>query len=591
MGLCVVVLALIGSAMAGFLLNVDKVEKTTTGYNYVTDITGLFDISDDPQYIEYNPASNYTGYTADVVNLDVPTGISFQPSSVANNYRIITELGQTITGPSGTINDSSTYPQISQPSKTFSVASSAIRPSATGTHAPLSSSLVTTKATTLYDWATATFGDLSQYDSIVVDWTSPSVAYPVSYAFFHNATSTLMQVSTTHWASTTINPKDLTFITQTTSTGITAKGSLYDYYIYYGDATQTTLMWNLNNSYNVTATPSLSISYTSTITYAPTYEYMIPSAGVTLAPNPLGGYFTTEWDNDTGTAYDNVKVDVLIQLTDSGRIQIFGVGAYFNVSKAEYGNFPAVMVTFDTLRGIAEVRPVVRFVNFFDYDVADTVIDSMQTNGVLQYVDTIGFEALATSGGWYTPLRWSIVNTTIEMDTHNAVMVDPSINLANYWPDMEAYRFWVQSVALYGDSVTINGQTYEIGPNESITVNGITERFRNVYISYDLDNNVTLTFVSSNRSYDLGQAVDRTLSFGGIWYFNMGLYEGTGTTMTDYEWAGSFDNADTIIIFGLGVLLVLWIAFSKAGYRFKLLDKVVIGVAVFALVGFIGGFI
>lgn len=583
LGLCVVVLALIGSAVSGFVLNVDRVERTTTGYNYITDITGLFDFTDDPQYIEYDPASNYTGYTATVVN-SVPTGISYELSTVANNYRIITSTGATVAGPSGTIDNNASYPLPSRWVDTYQVANVAIRPQSTGTHAAISSELTMTKAVTLYDWTVAAFGDLSQYDKIDVALTMPTAAYPVSYVFFNNVNSTLLQVSANQWTTITISASDLTF-KAVTANDTEYSGSLYDFVMYYGASTQKTLMWSPNDSYYITDNTELTASWTSTVTYAPTYAYMIPDAGVTLEKNPLGGYFGTIWDNDSGTAYDNVVVNVLVKLDSAGRLTVSGMGAAFTVSMSEYGDFPAVMITWDVLRGVAEVRPVVDFINFNDYSVADTIIDTATITG--QFIDNITFESVDN----FVPLRWSVAGTTIKMDAQGVVMVNPSINLADYWPNMASYRFYIQSVALHGESVTINGVTYPIGDNESITINGVTERFRNVYVSYDLENNVSITFASNKRTVELGPAVDRTLSFDGAWYFNMGLYEGVSTTTSEYVWAGAFDSPDAIIILGLGLLLVLWVAVNRMGYSFKLLDKLVIAVAVFAMIFMIGGFL
>ena len=138
LGFCVVVLALFGSVIAGLVLNVDKVETTTTAYDYVTDITGLFEFTDEPQYIEYAPASNYTGYT-NTVNVNTnPTGISFSQTSVANNYRMPLTYTIANTGPSGTLNNSSNYTQALAEMPTFNVFD-ANRPSAPSGYAVLKS--------------------------------------------------------------------------------------------------------------------------------------------------------------------------------------------------------------------------------------------------------------------------------------------------------------------------------------------------------------------------------------------------------------------------------------------------------------------
>lgn len=582
LGFCVVVLALFGSVIAGLVLNVDKVETTTTAYDYVTDITGLFEFTDEPQYIEYAPASNYTGYT-NTVNVNTnPTGISFSQTSVANNYRMPLTYTIANTGPSGTLNNSSNYTQALAEMPTFNVFD-ANRPSAPSGYAVLKSQLVPSKVVSLYDFAVANFGALSNYEKIIIDLTAPPVGYPIVDAFFNTITGALYQKSSYQVRTIEINCADLTYKAYRAGNNMPySSGSLYNAGLFYGNATQTTTMWNLNDSYDVISNSELTLSWTSTLYYPPTYAYMIPSAGVTLAENPNGGYFSTVWDNDTTTAYDNVKVKIVVELNDTGGLLVDNL----IVTRDVFGDFPAVEITLDALTQKAYVRPVVSFTNFVDYVVADGTIREIQTV-INDPIDSIAFRPYDDR----TPLRWSVSGTTLFMDSYDAVMVDPTIDLTRYWPDMTSYRFWFQSFALVGESVTINGVTYDVDENESITINGITERLRNVYISYDLNDNVTLTFANSNRSFDLGPAVDRIVSFDGIWYFTTGLYEGVESTEENYTWAGVFEgNADTIIILGLGLVVVVGLAFSRAGQKFRLLDKVVIALCVFALVMAIGGF-
>ena len=89
LGLCIVVLALFGTILAGFCLDVESQTRTVTNYEYVTDETGLFDIGNAPQYIEYNPSSNYTGYAYDTVN--------YTDAGSINQYRYVKSQGTTST--------------------------------------------------------------------------------------------------------------------------------------------------------------------------------------------------------------------------------------------------------------------------------------------------------------------------------------------------------------------------------------------------------------------------------------------------------------------------------------------------------------
>lgn len=65
LGAMILVLAIVLTVAASYALSLDIEEKQVTDYEYVADLTGLFDSEQAPTYIEYNPSSNYTGYFTD----------------------------------------------------------------------------------------------------------------------------------------------------------------------------------------------------------------------------------------------------------------------------------------------------------------------------------------------------------------------------------------------------------------------------------------------------------------------------------------------------------------------------------------------
>ncbi len=89
LGCIICVIALMGSILGGFCLDVDKETRESTNYNYTTDITGLFDTIEAPKYIDYNPSTNFTGYTEQSVR--------YVNSSIPNNYRYVADSGLTST--------------------------------------------------------------------------------------------------------------------------------------------------------------------------------------------------------------------------------------------------------------------------------------------------------------------------------------------------------------------------------------------------------------------------------------------------------------------------------------------------------------
>jgi len=83
-----VALALVGS----WALSTDVNDVTVTGYDYVAEITGLFDADQAPEYIEYSPSTNYIGYYTDptviVDKRPAFSGVDYVESSRANQYRL-----------------------------------------------------------------------------------------------------------------------------------------------------------------------------------------------------------------------------------------------------------------------------------------------------------------------------------------------------------------------------------------------------------------------------------------------------------------------------------------------------------------------
>ena len=92
-GVLIVVLSIMASIGFGYVMNIDEVTYTKENHEHVADITGLFDQGTAPEYIEYNPSANYTGYhnNSDRNNLYFG-GVEYTASedgngnAVANNY-------------------------------------------------------------------------------------------------------------------------------------------------------------------------------------------------------------------------------------------------------------------------------------------------------------------------------------------------------------------------------------------------------------------------------------------------------------------------------------------------------------------------
>ena len=632
LGACIVAVAILGGLLLGSVANVSTHQENTTAYEYKTDITGLFDVSQEPQFLDFNPATNYNGYTNTVADVNNPSGIEYTHTNIANNYRILTEQPHAEAGPAGTVNNSTNLPQYTfthdeQPT-TVRIALSANGPEISYTSGLRSGYLMGFKASTMYDWVVSVFGDLNQYQDITVNinwggYTAPSTRAQIGAVYwwssggYYDTLNDIFNPNTVF----TIDPINLTY--SYTSGQNTFTRSLYTSYLFYGNATQyETQIINQNTSHNQSLTTTLSFNYTSTVTRIGEYDYMLPANGTEISPTATG----TVWDNDQGaTNYDNYSVNVLIGprfdngafvLDNSGRglaITLNKVGGgtevinvahcsggslgpnlwLTNINGSVYGLglFPAVMLAIEkspyNSGDKINFYPVTAFNDYLNVSVAlDPILSLAGSDYDLDNITFNRYEHYSAPGA--DNIAWSVYNTVVFMETYNSVFHNPTIDLADYWPDMDSYRFFLNGVAIYGDSITINGVTYPV-TDQTITINDRAYTLKNCYISFSKDGNASITFNDINRTLDLGPTVSKVLSFAGNWGFSMGLYEGVMSTKEVYDWDVKLlgDNLNTCVLTALGVLVVVTLACIWLKVGLKLTDKLVLGAGALILVMFL----
>lgn len=587
----------------GSLLNVSSHNETTTKYDYVSDISGLFDVSNEPQYIDYNPATNYTGYTNYTPSPDNPTGINYTSSVLANNYRIPVRIPTETDGPSGTVDNNTSLPQVDTGGKT--PASNRLATAEYIHSNPFQSFLSGFKVATVYDWAVATFGDLNNYSSIKLTVTIGDYTHPSTRGSFCSRFT--METGTTidynfHGSPGTnyyeLNIQDLTITYYLGDTPYQA--SMYETYLCYGDAEQIESYLGYSNGsfewqYSSDDT-TLSFTYTSRVTEATQYDYLLPSAGVYTSSYAD----RTVWDNDTANIdYDNQIIDIVfgpkfnngtwapmdtgtvfsVWPTDNPQpLQVAVVAGTFGVlngapDSPEYDlpDFKAFMLRFQKTDTGTDLTlfGVTSFTDYLNLSVGPVPLFTYSTPEVVS-LDSLTF---MSNGN----ISWSVYRTNVFMDTYGAVLVDPSINLANYWPDMSSYRYAFQSFALYGDSITINGVTYPV-VDQTITINNKAYVLDNFYLSFSEQGETSITFNNINKTVSLGETTDKTVSFSGYWGFTTGLYEGQTDIKKVYDWSIKLlgDNLNTIVLIALGLVAVLMLACKWLGMPFRMTDKIVL---------------
>lgn len=285
-------------------------------------------------------------------------------------------------------------------------------------------------------------------------------------------------------------------------------------------------------------------------------------------------------------------------------------GSVVSTNTIRTGSWSTFQLTIDTAEGKLEVTPVNRFTSFIDYTLYDsqkrTVLDWSNTvKGLTVY--EIAHTDDTSSGS--NAVRFSVTSTQVFLETYGIVLNNPSINVYDYFPQYESVRLNMYSFAIYGDTFSVNGQTYPLDganvtiyyvndgsgnhylpaayPNEPVRTK--TMELSNIYVSWDaLTGHCSLTFANDRFTIDLGtySPVNETVSFTGMWYFATAIYSGKDTTQKElgpWKILPDLDKNQMLIIF-LGVLTVIGVA-AHIKLEAGIFDLIIIGLA--ALVAFL----
>lgn len=609
LGVCISVLAIMGMILSGFVLSVDQYDRTVTGYEYVTDISGLFDYSDQPTFIDYNPSANWTGfYTSDP---DITDGINFTGrSEPANSYPINqenTQLAEKSMDLSQQDLPAANPPgNLSGPYDTVKISDDTTSPNTGDLTAHIGWPRVATVASVLEKAS-----GLGDYNVVRIDLNGDVIGAPSSSWKVYS----IPVGNLGHRADYCILPYsgafNVSYLMVDAESNIVRGFTSANVQVFQSTTTQTTLSFNQASTetgfpqtdyLNGAMQLGTEIGLTSYST--PTPIYMDISQGVSLSSSSVtwaNGYNNGGIDilfraPSGSTTYSNTFSIPLLNIdgTSTGQTMTLTVNvpATGNVSvtlssgsesdTASLGSWRNFMVSLDFVNGTYEAIPVTDFVSFTTYSVLEGSGQSLDVDVSQRCIDTMNLSAGRS-------LTFGIVQTSTFLNTYDAVMVDPSLNISDYFTELADIRLNFFSFALYGDSITINGETYEVDRNAQINVPDTSRdepvdrwlTLTNIYITFE-GANTYLTFVNDGLTIDLGSTTTTEISMDGIWYFTTGLYEGYETTVTVYEWdyrSFIFDGNTAIAVF-LGLLALGTIVGSRmVRGGMSPLDFVVVGFA------------
>lgn len=607
LGVCISIVAIMGMVLSGFVLSVDAREVQTVSYDYVTDISGLFDYTDEPTFLDYNPSANWTGYYTD--DPQVTDGIEYSTVDRANSYPIGQSSGVSATG-TAELDDlglAQLNPPVTGNSPPAYWRYGIIfdrEPATTGMQSydvpnPGVATIQTLiDALDLGDADSITFSLGSSQDSPIVipnnSWTYREYTPPLSdtshfwTASYYRDSSSAVTVS--------VDLESGVAIGYTASGSVAWRGAATTMCIVYGGeaASASTVQWNL----------STSLSWTTYDTPAPVY--MDISQGVSVSGtgpvNWTNGYINGGLDilfrtPNTGNSYSNTfifelgdifgnpsndTITLQIRVAASGNVSITLTTGEGETSTLSMGNWRNFIVSIDTVNAEYTATPVTDFVSLTTFSRLNGSAQDigLETSG---RQTILGFHVSASNS-----LTFGVINTATFLNTYNAVMIDPHIDVSDYFTNLADVRLNFFSFALYGESVTINGGEYEMdGARVNIPDTSGSEpadrwlELTNVYITFE-GADTYLTFNNDGLTIDLGETTTTEISFSGIWYFTTGLYSGHTETNTEYSWdyEDFAYSGNTAIVAFLGILAagtVVGARFVKGGMG--TLDYVVVAFA------------
>jgi len=364
-----------------------------------------------------------------------------------------------------------------------------------------------------------------------------------------------------------------------------------------------------NNLYNGSVT--LACRFTGGNMNA-THLITVPLYKGTMMDNNQPAWNVTGYEVGISVSYPNTSI--VVTLTNDGT-PVSG----FPVT-ADLGKWSGFELRIDAEKGNVSFTPMNRFNNFTSYTTygerEQIIADWSERTS-----DNAIYRFLHKDEGAGAPMSFQVVNTMTFLDTFGVVMTDPSINVADYFPDYDKVRLNFYSFALYGDSLTINGKTFPV-TDGSVTIYYFTDITRvnywlasidsptptnpygdryvaqsktltlsNIYVTWNGDT-CSLTFVNDKFTVDLGtySAGNESVSFTGFWYFTTTLYEPVTVTekSIDGSWKAMPDiGGPAMILLYLGTLLGLGlIAHVKLGLKWLDLTILAIGMVLgFTLLG------
>lgn len=585
-GALVVIIAIVGTILGGTALGSEEVSRTTMDYSFVSDVSGLYDYSDQPIYTQYNPSTNLTGFYRPGYNYT--SGINFDAASSLSSYPIKQE--QTPTTGTITLSASSTerfilqckeYPYNDDSNAAFyyTVNQPYVQPFKTflsGMIGSVDLDRIEIKAAKYTDFGPV----IVRASAISQSPNNPSWTYCTWYPTLYNIDSYVFENSTQ------------AFRALDSSGTVVWSANIEDIRVIWGGTVN-------NNTTGITAsTLSNTMSYSLYEKLAPIY--LDPTKGVEIQ----AGIGNVQWKNgysndsmslffikdptDSNYLYISIKTDAF-ESYNSLRLRVNtnsqGYGYLVELYKANINwdtgginssswitsyvfntDLPGLIVTIDAAKDQIRMTPAgpptgsdkISFQNYQVYEAMSKTFDIKTLLSIdVPDVTSLWFITAST-------LRFTVIDTSVFMDTYINVIYDQTFDISEYFPNNDMYykRLDLKSFAIYGDSMEINKKLFS-GLNDGyidivdVTGKSKTLLLDNISLFNGTDNHLYLLFNNDGTLVDLDVFQYWNIIFEGAWYMSTDLYSGKQITTSGYEFSPmqwAFENNNVAIIFYLGLL-------------------------------------
>lgn len=625
-GVLIVVLSLIASVGLGVVTNIETETVTKDVAEYVADITGAYSSEKNQSYTEYNPSSNFNGYTNQTVTNNF--AVDFVESAYTNNYplmytsntvtrsydqnTLVSALNLTPTSDSGGGSKIS-YTEDESDTKTSGTMMYVLRVngpiSDTGYYVSLQDVITallsaedTTDLTQIDITIPVTIGGLETVHRELQGYTlqvSAPLCVDNYFTFrgngYYAPQSTLQSVG----ASNTFTYK-YTYMTDT-GTGsvylndtVLTSGAPSLFRIYCPTSTPYYSAQEIvfddyqvvsNNSWTFAPNMTMNNSLTVEYQYDKHTEYIDTRYGVGIRGTELNPE-TVVWSNGqqngvTDIAFSTWNASATDKFSDSGNsysdtgvISYHGTNATDTFTVSRTGGYTYVALNGGTPVNVGTWKQIqLTFDNINGILTAHPIQtwDNFNNYSISPVSVEIGeiTKANLSSISWTAnnSLRLEVVNTQVFFNTYGVVMIDPEITVSDLWPSYNKFMVDITKVATIGDSVTIGTDTYNVD-GTAITINDTELDITDLKLYYTkTDTGWNVTAESGKNSTTFSES-STYLKFTGSWYFVSSFYNIVTKQVQERSWDPStYDFAESHMFFWMaGILLLLSVIGYKLGY-------------------------